>query len=357
PSPPAAWPAPPPVTAAAFLAVDAGSGQVLAAGSADQRRPVASTVKMLTALTAVRRSALDDVVTAGDEIARVPSGAGVGLDPGDTWSVEDLLEGAVARSGNDAALVLAAHVGGSVDRFVALMREDAGALGLSGLELHNPHGVDDENRLSARDLAVLTRAALQVPALADIAARPVVDLPGLGEIPSRNELLGTFEGADGVKTGFTTASGRCLIATATRDGRQLLAVVLGSRGERDHFRDVAALLDFGFASFAAQPSAGWDAAVRVPGAWLEPQAALAEILVPTEGDRVAFAFTPPIEPAGVSTIEASWDDGPLGEVPLTWTGRPAGEAERIGSWLAGRAYAAMRAATVAGAWAAAEEDV
>lgn len=354
-NPPAGWPAAPTLTAASFVLVDAGTGQVLAAGSADERRPVASTVKILTALTALRRTALDVEVTAGDELARVRNGAAVGLEPGETWTVEDLLEAVVARSGNDAAAALAAHVAGSEDDFVELMRADAAALGLTGIELHEPDGLSDRNRLSAHDLVVLARAALQVPELVEIAARPDVELPDLGRIESRNELLGSFDGADGMKTGYTSAAGRCLVATATREGRRLLAVVLGSSGEQDHFRDAAALLEFGFGTFAPLPAGGRDAMIRVPGSWVAPAAVVDSVLVPRGGDGATLVFAPPVEADGASSLAVSFRGGELGEVPLDWSGTPAGDEESVGSWLTGRAYAAMRAATATGAWPTAEE--
>lgn len=352
--PPPGWPAPPDVTADAFLLVDVESGQVLATRSGDDRRPVASTVKILTAITVLRRAPIADRITAGAEVGGFAAdAAGVGLDPGDTWSVEDLLEGLVARSGNDAAAALALAIGGSVEGFVQLMRQDARAVGLSGLTLATPDGLADVNRLSAADLAALARVAMDDPRFAAIAARPVVKLPGLGAVASRNELLSTYPGADGVKTGYTAASGRCLVATARRQGRHLLAVVLGSEGSTDHFADARALLDHGFGTFRAVDVAGPGPELRLktPGGWRSFDAAPAMLQVP-DGTDVVHRIDLPVDadaPAEVA-VRITWEEHTIGQLPLA--AGPSGSDRSTGpsTWLAGRAYGAMRAASNAGLW-------
>jgi serine-type D-Ala-D-Ala carboxypeptidase (penicillin-binding protein 5/6) len=250
--PPATWPATPEVDVPTALLVEAATGQVLgAAGPIEERREVASTVKILTALSAAERVPFDEVVTVGDEVE--VAGASVSLGPGDTWTVEQLLVGLLVRSGNDAAEAIAAHVGGDRDGFVAAMTEDAAALGLptgpDGVELASPSGLDDENRLSAADLALLARAALAHPDLRPVFALPEVALPGIGTDENRNLLIGSYPGATGVKTGFTQAAGNSLVGSAVRDGRELVVVVLGGGADPERFDDARTLLDHGFDTF------------------------------------------------------------------------------------------------------------
>lgn len=362
--PPAGWPAAPQVSADAYLLADLDTGQVLAASAADERRPVASTVKVLTAVTVLQRMGLSERVTVGSEVdGFAADAAGVGLDAGDTWSVEDLLEALVARSGNDAAAALAVAVGGGVDAFVREMREDAAALGLDRATITEPDGLQDRNRLSARDLLVLTRAAMEDPRFAAISARPVIELPELGAVASRNELLSSYPGADGVKTGYTVASGRCLVASAHRGGRHLVAVVLGSEGVTGHFDDARALLDHGFTTFTSVPVAGPEPELRikVAGGWvaLEADPAViggerAGLSVPTGEGRVVQRADLPEDVEGTVEVtqETWWGDAPIGAVPLRGAvdapDRSGGAG--LGAWLVDRAYAAMRTVTERDLW-------
>ncbi|MEX0869123.1 MAG: D-alanyl-D-alanine carboxypeptidase family protein, partial [Nitriliruptoraceae bacterium] len=233
------------LSAESWILVEARTGQVIAEHRSAIRRPVASTIKVLTALTVLQNHDLDDLVTVGDEVRGI-GGAGVGLTPGDVWTVEQLLNALIARSGNDAAEVLAVHAAGSRAAFVEQMRRVAEDLGMEPIQLASPSGLDDENLVSARALARLARTALAHDDLRSIVARAVVDLPGEGSVASRNELLTSYRGATGVKTGFTDAAGNSMIASARRGERELVAVVLGSLSESARFADAAALLDVGF---------------------------------------------------------------------------------------------------------------
>ncbi|TVR18296.1 MAG: D-alanyl-D-alanine carboxypeptidase [Nitriliruptor sp.] len=231
--------------AAAILLLDTATGQVLVATNEDERRPVASTIKVLTALTVLERTELDDEVTVGQEVVDVP-GSGVGLEPGDTWTVEELVDALIARSGNEAAEALAVHVGGSRAAFLELMEADAAALGVPGLELVSVSGLDDGNLLSAADLARISAAGLVHPELGPVLGREVVTLPSEGEVPTRNELLARYPDATGVKTGFTSAAGYSLVGSAERGQRELVAVVLGAGEDPARFELAARLLDLGF---------------------------------------------------------------------------------------------------------------
>lgn len=357
-TPPDGWPSPPEVTAAAYVVADLDTGQVIAAADADVRRPVASTVKVLTALSVLRRAALDEQITAGPEVTITRAdAAGVGLDPGESWTVEDLLEGLVARSGNDAAAALAVGVGGSVAGFVELMRADAASLGLGQAVLEGPDGLDDRNRLSANDLLTITRAAMGDPSFAAIAVRPTVTLPGVGTVASRNALLGRYPGAVGVKTGYTVAAGRCVIAAAVRDDRRLVAVVLGAADPTAHFDDARRLLDFAFATFVRVPVSRDHAEVelRVPGGWVAVDAPPVALLAPVAAPDLDLRARLPVEvgTSAAGSLQVGWRGGEVGTVPLAGEGldRPGSDGgAAVGEWLAERAYAAMRAATNASAW-------
>ncbi|HEX9890082.1 MAG TPA: D-alanyl-D-alanine carboxypeptidase family protein [Nitriliruptorales bacterium] len=345
---PRAWPPPPPVTAESYLLVDAATGQVLAEYGADLRRPVASTIKILTALTALRRAAPDELVTVGAEIDGI-GGAGVGLRVGDRLTVAQLLEAVIARSGNDAAVALATHVGGSVDGFLALMRTEAAALGLDEPRIVTPSGLNDDNLLTARDLATITRAAMADPAFRAVAGAPTVTLPRVGTLASRNELLGTLPGATGVKTGFTSAAGYSVVGSAMREGRELIAVVLATPTSGARFQDAVALLEHGFNAF--EPAAvDLDVRLRVAGGWVPTEAVVPPVLVPRTGPAVRVEIRVPIEPGGSGTVEVTWNGSPLTAATLVTPIESRGAAQpedgaAVGRWLWDRAYAALRAGT------------
>jgi serine-type D-Ala-D-Ala carboxypeptidase (penicillin-binding protein 5/6) len=269
--------APPQVDADAWVLMDVATGQVLAEHQADQRRPVASTIKILTALTVLSRADLDDRVTVGEEV--LVGGASVDLRPGDEWTVEQLLDALIARSGNDAAEALAVHVAGDMEAFVELMAEDARALGLGEVVLTEASGLADGNELSARDLAVLSRVALSDPEARPLFGRAAVDLPGVGTVASRNELLDAYPGATGVKTGYTAAAGFGLVASAERGERELIAVVLDAGEDPGRFQDAIALLDHGFEDYEPyELTVDWS--LLVAGGQQSLEAAIGPVVVP-----------------------------------------------------------------------------
>lgn len=352
PTPPPGWPEPPAVTAEAFLLIVAETGQVLAERRADEARPVASTVKMLTALTVLRRAELDEVVVVGDEVAGV-GGASTSVEPGERWTVADLLDALLVRSGNDAAVALAAHVAGSVEAFLKLMRADAAALGLDDVVLSSPSGLEDRNRLTARDLATITRAVLAEPTLRSIVAQTDVTIDDLGVQPTRNDLLETYPGATGVKTGYTDAAGWSVVASAERDDRELVAVVLTARGYNDRFRDAAVLLDHGFEAFVVQPAGGALRLARA-GADATIRTTTVAVSVPRAEPELVTALDVPVEvPAQAGAAAVRWRgtslftlDAELAAPPRP----PVAGGEAVGRHLQDRAYAALRAAVAADIW-------
>jgi D-alanyl-D-alanine carboxypeptidase len=244
---------PPMVTAKAWILWDDTFGQVLAESSPDERLPMASVTKMMTALVVLENAELDDLVEitmTADDVGESEIGLVAGEDP---WTVQDLVTALLVRSANDAAVALAEHVGGSVEGFADMMNLKAFELGMENSHFVNPHGLDDPDHYSsARDLLTLARAGLENPTFAQLVQLRSARMPDNPETGAEriaiatNKLLDTYPGTIGVKTGFTDLAGLSMAAAAERDGRRLYAVVLGSE---DHFLDVARLLDYGFAEF------------------------------------------------------------------------------------------------------------
>ena len=240
---------PPAITAQAGVVVDGETGRVLYDLGAHQRRAPASTTKIMTALLAIEHGGLDDTVISDVDGSTMVGSSVMGLRPGLPITVRDLLYGLMLPSGNDAALVLAEHDDGSVAAFVDEMNRKAADLGLKDTHFANPHGLDaPEHYSSAYDLARLARVAMASPEFAQIVSTQWWHLapPSDYDLHNGNSLLATYRGADGVKIGWTEAAGWTLVASATRGGRRLFAVVLDS-ADRD--ADAAALLDWAFGSY------------------------------------------------------------------------------------------------------------
>lgn len=220
-----------PTVAAVAAAILSGSdGHVLAGRNADARLAPASLTKMMTALVALERFPLASAIVATERSQSEPSV--IGLDPGDVLSLEHMLYGLMLPSGNDAALAIAETVGeGSIARFVGWMNERAERMGLHNTRFTNPTGLDEPNHYSsARDMGQIATAVMAEPTLARIVGTPRLTVPGppLYFFMNSNPILSTYPGIEGVKTGFTDDAGRCFAASATRDGRRIIVVVLNS---------------------------------------------------------------------------------------------------------------------------------
>jgi len=348
-APGATWPEPSPIDAQAYLLIEVGTGQRLAAFNADTRRPVASTVKLLTAYTVVQRADLDDDVTVGDEVLGVP-GSGADLQPGDVWTIEQLLDGLLSRSGNDAAETLARHVGGTREAFLSLMEQDAAELGVADLDLTSPSGLDDTQRLSAHDLAIIGIAVLQDDELPELIAREIVVLPGQPAAETRNELLGRYPGATGMKTGFTTSAGHSLLGSARRSGRELIGVVLGAGADPSRFDGMARLLDHGFDETTIA-QIGTSIELQVAGGAVDLVVPPTPVTVPAASEaslQLTLPVRPPSDPLRFPVLVDGAELGvvtatPRGGPPPLEPGTPA-----MGRALVDGAYAALRAASAAG---------
>ncbi len=243
------------LSAPSAMLADLDSGQVLFAKDADSERPIASLTKIMTALLVLERSTPTDVVTVEPDAVIAesdrPGISALGLEAGERISVEDLFYALLLQSANDAAVALADHVSGSEPRFVNRMNARAATLGMRRTSFRSPNGLDDRGYSTARDLVTLTRAAMATTGFAPVVATEFHTIPapdgGKRHIQNRDVLLWLYPGATGVKTGYTSKSGYCVVATAERDGRRLVAVVLGAPG--DAFSDAASLMDYGFTAF------------------------------------------------------------------------------------------------------------
>ncbi|MBI4495293.1 MAG: D-alanyl-D-alanine carboxypeptidase [Chloroflexi bacterium] len=245
---------PPELAARAAVLLDAETGEVLYAKSPHDQLAIASLTKMVTALVAVERAPLSQPIRATKLSYSVPSV--IGLDPGDTLTLEQILYGLILKSGNDAALAIAENLGGSsgqasIDHFVELMNQKVRQLGLHDTHFVNPNGLDaDGHYSSAYDVAQVARAFMRVPILARIAGTRYYAIPAPPVewiFQNINGLLYGFPGADGVKTGYEDRAGRCIAASATQGGHRLIAVVLNSDV---YYVDAANLLHYGFTNYA-----------------------------------------------------------------------------------------------------------
>ena len=234
--------------------MDTRSGKILWQRNQDLALAPASTTKILTALVVLERSKANDMLTVPAEAARA-SGGTARLQAGERVSVEQLLYGMMLGSANDAALALANYAGGSVARFVASMNDKARSLGALRSSFRNPTGLPEKGHVtSARDLAIITRAALANSEFRKIVAAekyPWRSAGWQGELKNSNLLLESYEGAMGVKTGQTREAGFCLVAAAARGPESFIAVILKSTA-KSGWQDAKTLLDYGFKNHSAK---------------------------------------------------------------------------------------------------------
>lgn len=243
----AAAPAPP-VTAQAAVAIDAETGRVLYGLNEHERRPPASTTKIMTAILALETVDQHAWTVSTTDARRMPGSSVMGLRPGTYITMHDLLYGLMLPSGNDAALEIARNVDGSVEAFVTRMNNKARHLGLRNTHFDNPHGLDHRQHYSsAYDLAMLGRYAMGNEAFRAIAAAPSHRLapPSDYSLRNGNTLLNNYAGAEGIKIGWTNRAGWTFVASAVQDGRRVIVAVLHS-DNRDG--DAAALLNWSYAS-------------------------------------------------------------------------------------------------------------
>jgi len=237
--------------AKASALIDVESGRLLYSNNGDTAMRIASLTKIMTAIVAIDHGKLTDTVKTSKRAAG-KEGSSIYLQLGEEMSLLNMLYGLMLRSGNDAATAIAEHVGGSEEGFVHLMNEKAAFLGLKHTQFKNPHGLDEEGHYSsANDLAKLTAYALKNDVFAEIVSTREKKVPNPHEkweysYTNKNKMLAMYEGADGVKTGYTKKALRCLVSSATRQGQQLAAVTIN---DSDDWLDHRKMLDWGFGNY------------------------------------------------------------------------------------------------------------
>ncbi|HHV64416.1 MAG TPA: D-alanyl-D-alanine carboxypeptidase [Peptococcaceae bacterium] len=236
------------VTAHSAILLDAQTGDILYERDAHQKRPPASTTKILTAILAIELADLEEIATVSEKADRVGEST-IYLNKGDKLKLGELVEGALIRSGNDACVAIAEQTAGSHDEFVRLMNLKAISLGAYNSNFVNTNGLPANNHYStAYDLAIIARYAMNNPIFSKIVAQKTTtisfEVPPKSQIATNtNKLLWIYPPADGVKTGTTNAAGKCLVASASKEGRRLICVVLNAP---DRFGDAKRLLEWGF---------------------------------------------------------------------------------------------------------------
>lgn len=231
--------------------MDADTGRVLVSRNENKRMHPASTTKMVTLLTALKLQGtrLDELATISPYAASMEE-SNLGVKPTDQLPLQAVAEGMMVASGNDAAVVVAENVSGSVYRFALEMNQVAKEAGATGSHFLNPHGLTEVGHYStALDLAKIAAYGMNIPMFRDFVGDDFYKVPYENRKPvwirtTNHFIRSKYEGANGLKTGYTEAAGECLIATATRDGHTLIVVLLN---DDNRWVDAPALLDYGFA--------------------------------------------------------------------------------------------------------------
>ena len=266
-------PAPPQVAAKSYVLMDADSGQVIAASHPDEHREPASLTKLMTAYVVFH--ALHDGVLHLDDTATVSEhawkmgGSRMFAKLGSQVRVDDLLQGMIVQSGNDAAVALAERVGGTEDAFVQIMNQYAQKLGMTGSHFVDASGLtDDKNHyMSARDLGMLSRAIIvEFPEYLHYFSQKSFTWNKITQA-NRNDLLYTDTSVDGLKTGDTDDAGYCLVATATRGDLRLISVVMGTKTRPERGRYAETLINYGSNFFKTRKLYGAGAPVASIKVW------------------------------------------------------------------------------------------
>jgi len=331
------WVANPGVTAKeSYLIVDATSGRELAADRADELRHPASLTKLMTiyltfsALDSGRLSLGDALPVSVNALNAPPTK--MGMSPGGTVNVRDATMALVTRSANDAAVLLAEGLAGSEEAFARLMTQKARQLGMSSTVFRNASGLPNSEQVTtARDLAKLANALLRdYPHYYAIFSVQSYSYRGRS-LENHNRMLGNYDGADGLKTGYTNASGFNLVMSAVRDNRRLIGVVMGGTSAAQRDRTMAALMDRGFALAQAMQLSAWTSVRKPPSArytaaQFDPGASFAEAYRPpaTPSKQVSPKYAGFVPPAPATPA-----------APAAFTAAPpaAADTPALGSWV------------------------
>lgn len=244
----------PTIVGEAGIVMEVKTGKILYEKNAHKILEPASTTKIMTAILALEKGNMADMVTA-DEEATLADGSSVYLKNGEILTLEEMLYAMLLNSGNDASVAIAKHISGDVYTFTNLMNEKALEIGAKNTNFANPNGLPDKNHYTtAYDLALISRyAMLNLPEFRKIVSTKTKTIPWQGEewdrqLINHNKLLWNYEGANGIKTGYTSSAGQTIVASASRNGQELIVVVLKSQG-RNIRTDAKNLLNYGFENF------------------------------------------------------------------------------------------------------------
>ncbi|SHG88761.1 D-alanyl-D-alanine carboxypeptidase family protein [Tepidibacter thalassicus] len=260
------------ITSEAAILIDYNTGKILYGKNIHKKMYPASTTKVMTALLTLENGNLTDKITIDYDLGYI-DGSSMYIKKGETFTVEELLKAMLIRSANDAAVVLAKYISGSIDEFVKLMNKRAKELGAKNTHFNNPNGLPDENHYtSAYDLSLIAKEAMKHKKFREIVKTPYIKFPPTEQYPyerffrnSNRFLWGVggyntmeykgkivnikYDLVDGIKTGYTSIARQCLISSGQKDGFRLISVVLKSEG-KDVYRDSRTLLDYGFENYS-----------------------------------------------------------------------------------------------------------
>ena len=238
----------PSISARSAILIESSSGAVIFSKNPDEILPMASTTKIMTALVALENCDITKEIAISVDAIGV-EGSSVYLYPEEKLTLEDLLYAMLLESANDAAAAIAIEVGGSIEGFAEMMNKKALELGLVNTHFENPHGLDGKTHYTtARELAIIAREAYSNGKFREIVSTykktiPLNETEGVRLLMNHNKLLRGYDGATGIKTGFTKKSGRCLVSAAERDGLTFIAVTLNAP---DDWQDHKNMLDYGY---------------------------------------------------------------------------------------------------------------
>ena len=243
----------PELNARIALIYDRASGRIIYEKNGNKQTPMASTTKILTSIVILENADLKETVTIGSKAAGT-GGSRLGLKKNDKITVNDLLYGLMLRSGNDAAVALALHVGGSIEGFADMMNKKAEELGLTNSHFVVPHGLDNEGHYTtAYELAKMADYALNIPKFKEIVSSKSATIYINGypkAINNTNNLLGSVSGVYGVKTGFTNGAGRCLVSSCKRGELDIITVIIGANTNNQRTADTKELIEYAFNNFS-----------------------------------------------------------------------------------------------------------
>ena len=330
-------PQPPQVVGRAWVVADLSSGQILASEKADERFEPASLTKLMTAYLVFaalkeKKLALDQQVNVSERAWRAP-GSRMFIEPKKPVNVDELIQGMIVQSGNDACIALAEKIAGAEEAFAALMNREAERLGMKHTKYMNSSGLPDPQHYStARDIHLLASALVRdFPEMyAQYYSQREYRYNGITQV-NRNRLLWLDKTVDGMKTGFTEAAGYCLVASSRRGPRRLLTVLLGSTSETMRAQESQKLLNWGFQSFDAVRLYAGDAAVKEIEVWKGTRGTLkagfrADLVVTVpkgHGEKLKaelLSHSPLVAPVAAGTqvgnLRVTLDGKALGEYPV-----------------------------------------